>query len=195
MGTWQGMGRVFPAIDAKLADFMVSQPVFFVATAPLSGGHVNCSPKGNDGDFQVLDAARVAYQDMTGSGIETTAHLRENGRIVIMFCAFCGPARIVRLHGRGSTVLPGDGRYPGLEGRFPPAPGRRSFIVVEVDRVSTSCGFGVPLMNFERHRDDMARWAQAKGPDGLTAYREEQNALSLDGLAGLDGLEVATPIS
>jgi hypothetical protein len=187
MGTWQGMGRALPAIDAKLADFMVSQPVFFVATAPLRGGHVNCSPKGNDGDFQVLDDRRVAYQDMTGSGIETIAHLRENGRLVIMFCAFSGPPRIVRLHGRGQVVVPGDGRYAGLEGRFRPSLGRRSFIVVDVERVSTSCGFGVPLMTFDRHRDNMARWAEAKGPDGLKAYREEKNALSLDGLSGLGG--------
>ena len=186
------MGRV-PAIDAKLAEFMLSQPVFFVATAPLNGGHVNCSPKGNDGDLQILDDMRVAYQDMTGSGIETIAHLRENGRIVLMFCAFSGPPRIVRLHGRGHPVVPGDGRYPGLEARFRPALGRRSFVVVEVERVSTSCGYGVPQMTFDRHRDNMARWAEVKGADGLAAYREEKNALSLDGLSGLGGLEVVTP--
>ena len=194
MGTWQVMGRL-ASIDAKLAEFMLSQPVFFVATAPLAGGHVNCSPKGNDRDFQVLDDMRVAYQDMTGSGIETVAHLRENGRIVIMFCAFSGPPRIVRLHGRGQAVVPGDQRYPALEGWFRPSLGRRSFIVVDVERVSTSCGFGVPLMSFERHRDNMARWAEAKGPDGLAAYREDKNALSLDGLSGLDGLEAVTPTS
>ncbi len=188
------MGRV-PVIDAKLAEFITSQPLFFVATAPLHGGHVNCSPKGNDGDFQVLDDMRVAYQDMTGSGIETIAHLRENGRIVVMFCAFSGPPRIVRLHGQGCAVLPGDERYAGLEGRFPPSPGRRSFIEVEVERVSTSCGYGVPLMTFDRHRDNMARWAEVKGPAGLAAYRKEKNALSLDGLSGLDGVEVDTPAS
>ncbi len=186
------MGRL-ASIDAKLAEFMLSQPVFFVATAPARGGHVNCSPKGNDGDFQVLDEMRVAYQDMTGSGIETIAHLRENGRIVIMFCAFSGPPRIVRLHGRGHAVLPGDGGHPGLEERFRPALGRRSFIVVEVERVSSSCGYGVPLMTFERHRDNMGHWAQTKGADGLAAYREEKNALSLDGLSGLDGLGAVTP--
>jgi hypothetical protein len=188
------MGRV-PAIDAKLAEFMTSQPVFFVATAPLLGGHVNCSPKGNDGDFRVISGTQVAYQDMTGSGVETIAHLRENGRVVVMFCAFSGPPRIVRLHGQGHAVLPGDERYAGLEGRFPPALARRSFIVVDVERVSTSCGYGVPLMTFDRHRDNMARWAQLKGPDGLAAYRAEKNALSLDGLSGLDSTEVVTPTS
>jgi hypothetical protein len=182
------MGRALPAIDAKLAEFITAQPVFFVATAPLRGGHVNCSPKGNDGAFQVLDDMRVAYQDMTGSGVETVAHLRENGRVVIMFCAFSGPPRIVRLHGRGQVVVPGDGPYPALEGLFPASPGRRAFIVVDVERVSSSCGFGVPLMTFDRHRDNMARWAEAKGPDGLASYREENNALSLDGLDGLPGL-------
>jgi hypothetical protein len=193
MGTWH-MGRV-TAIDAKLAEFMISQPVFFVATAPLHGRHVNCSPKGNDADFQVLGDMQVAYQDMTGSGVETIAHLRENGRIVVMFCAFSGPPRIVRLHGQGHAVVPGDEAYAGLEGRFPPSLGRRSFIVVDVERVSTSCGYGVPLMTFDRHRDNMARWAEIKGPDGLAAYRKEKNALSLDGLSGLDGIEVVTPIS
>ncbi len=188
------MGRV-NAIDAKLAEFITSQPVFFVATAPLHGGHVNCSPKGNDGDLQVHGNMQVVYQEMTGSGIETIAHLRENGRIVIMFCAFSGPPRIVRLHGQGHAVVPGDEAYATLEGRFPPCPGRRSFIVVEVERVSTSCGYGVPLMTFDRHRDNMARWAEIKGPDGLAAYRNEKNALSLDGLAGLDSVEVVTPIS
>jgi len=182
------MGRVLPTIDAKLAEFMTSQPVFFVATAPLRGGHINCSPKGNDGDFQVLDANHVAYQDMTGSGSETIAHIRENGRVVVMFCAFSGPPRIVRLHGRGQVVLPGDESYSWLEGRFPAALGRRSFILVDVERASTSCGFGVPLMTFDRHRDNMARWAEAKGPEGLASYRQDNNAMSLDGLSGLPGV-------
>ena len=180
------MARTYAAIDSKLADFLESQPVFFVATAPLSAnGHVNCSPKGNDGAFQVLDEMRVAYRDLTGSGVETIAHLRENGRIVLMFCAFSGPSRIVRLHGRATAVLPGDPCYQELYARFGDAPGLRAFVVVDVERVSTSCGDGVPLMSFERHRDQLVRWAERKGPEGLATYRAEKNVLSLDGLAGI----------
>jgi hypothetical protein len=180
------MGRTLTAIDEKLAAFLLSQPVFFVATAPLSaGGHVNCSPKGNDGAFQVLGDLQVAYQDLTGSGIETISHLRENGRIVLMFCAFTGPPRIVRLHGRGRAVLPGDPGFVALAGRFPAAVGHRAVVVVDVQRVSTSCGEAVPLMTFEGHRDDLVRWAERKGPEGLAAYRAEKNGRSLDGLPGL----------
>ena len=180
------MARTYPSIDEKLAAFLTAQPVFFVATAPLGAdGHVNCSPKGNDGAFQVLDEMRVAYRDQTGSGVETMAHLRENGRIVLMFCAFEGPPRIVRLHGHGQPVLPGDPAYDALAMRFPPVPGLRGFILVDVERVSSSCGEGVPLMNFERHRDDLVHWAERKGPVGLADYRAEKNALSLDGLVGL----------
>lgn len=180
------MARTHDVIDDKLAAFLTSQPVFFVATAPLSAeGHVNCSPKGNDGAFVVLDESHVAYQDLTGSGVETISHLGENGRIVLMFCALSGPPRIVRLHGRGRAILPGDEELTAMAGRFPAAPGRRAFVVVEVERVSTSCGQAVPIMRFEGHRDDLTRWAERKGPDGLAAYRAEKNASSLDGLPGL----------
>ncbi len=180
------MGSTYPQIDDRLARFIERQPVFFVATAPLSAeGHVNCSPKGNDGTLAVLDPHRVAYLDLTGSGIETVAHLRENGRIVLMFCAFTGPPRIVRLHGRGEVVSLDDPRFPALAQRFAPNKGARAVITVQVDRISDSCGYGVPLMTFERHRDNLDHWVETKGgPAGLAAYRRDKNAVSIDGLPG-----------
>lgn len=182
------MGRTYESIDENLATFVASQPVFFVGSAPSGdAGHINCSPKGNDGAFIVLGPRCVAYQDLTGSGAETIAHLRQNGRIVVMFCAFSGPPRIVRFHGRGRVVLPGDTGFADLAPRFKDMPGRRAFVVVDVERISTSCGFGVPLMAFEAHRENMATWAEAKGPQGLVAYRAEKNAVSLDGLPALVG--------
>ena len=180
------MGKVYDAIGPRLVEFLVAQPVFFVATAPLEAqGHVNCSPKGNDASFAVLGERRVAYRDLTGSGIETIAHLRENGRIVIMFCAFSGPPRIVRLHGRGGVVVPGDAEFEQLLGRFSANEGTRALITVDVERISDSCGYGVPLMHFEEHRANLDHWVDKKGPEGLAEYRAEVNAASIDGLAGL----------
>jgi hypothetical protein len=181
------MGKVFDGVDARLADWLTAQPVFFVATAPLDGdGLVNCSPKGMSGTFAVLDEHRVAYLDVTGSGVETIAHLRENGRIVLMFCAFAERPRIVRLHGRGEVVLPGDPRFEDLAGRFSGHPGTRSVIVVDVTRVADSCGYAVPLMDHVADRDVLDLWNEKKGEDALVAYRAEKNALSLDGLPGLE---------
>lgn len=180
------MGKTYDGISERLGEFLERQPVFFVATAPLdSSGHVNCSPKGNDGTFVVLGDRSVAYQDMTGSGIETVAHLRENGRIVVMFCAFDGPPRIVRLHGRGEVVTEGDPDYADLAGRFPEHPGMRAVIRIDVRRVSDSCGYGVPLMDFREHRSNLDHWTEQKGPEGLVAYRAEKNLTSVDGLPGL----------
>jgi hypothetical protein len=180
------MAKTFEGIDEKLGRFLADQPVFFVATAPSAAdGHLNLSPKGVTGTFRILDPCTVAFLDITGSGIETVAHLRENGRIVIMFCAFTGPPRIVRLHGRGTAVLPGDGDWEELAARFPPQPGARSIISVALERVSDSCGFGVPLMTYERDRSNMAEWANRKGEDGLVEYRAKNNATSIDGLPGL----------
>ncbi len=181
------MGREIEFLDAKLTDWLTVQPVFFVATAPLAGdGLVNCSPKGLAGTFAVLDDRHVAYLDLTGSGIETVAHLRENARIVLMFCAFEGPPRIVRLHGRGHVVLPEEPGFADLVQRFSAHPGIRSVIVVDVDRVAESCGFAVPLMSYQADRDVLDRSAAKKGPEKLVAYRAERNATSLDGLPGLD---------
>ena len=179
------MGKVLERIDGETAQWLEAQPVLFVATAPLSGdGHVNCSPKGGD-CLRVLGPMEVAYLDYTGSGAETAAHLRENGRIVLMFCAFAGRPSIVRLHGTGEVVTPGHSDWADLAARFPPNPGARAVVRVRVSRVSTSCGFSVPLMSYEADRDVLDRWAAAKGEDGLRDYRAEKNARSIDGLPGL----------
>ena len=180
------MGKTYDGISQRLAEFLERQPVFFVATAPLDpAGHVNCSPKGNDGTLVVLGQRSVAYQDLTGSGIETVAHLHENGRMVLMFCAFDGPPRIVRLHGRGRVLTGGDPGHAELAGRFPARSGVRAVVRLDVERVSDSCGYGVPLMDYRGARRNLDRWAEQKGPEGLRAYRAEKNRTSLDGLAGL----------
>jgi hypothetical protein len=184
------MGRIYSSIDGQLGEWLSRQPVFFVATAPLgAGGHVNCSPKGNRGEFVLLDDHGVAYLDQTGSGVETIAHLNENGRIVIMFCAFSGPPRIVRVHGTGRVVLTTDEEFEALRTRLGGSRGvgDRSIVVVDVTRVSDSCGYGVPLMPFQEHRPTMDEWAERKGPDGIQAYWSDKNSKSVDGLPGLGG--------
>jgi Pyridoxamine 5'-phosphate oxidase len=184
------MGRTYEVIDQGLAEWLEAQPVFFVSTAPLSAdGLVNCSPKGNRDEFVVLDGRTVAYLDQTGSGVETIAHLRENGRIVVMFCAFAGAPRIVRLHGRGRTVLTDDSDFGDLASRFPGGMGVgvRSIIVTEVSRIADSCGYGVPYMPFEGHRATMDQWSNRKGPEGVRSYRAEKNAKSIDQLDGITG--------
>jgi hypothetical protein len=185
-----GMGRTYDVIDERLRGFLESQPVFFAATAPLAAeGHVNCSPKSNNGELAVLDERRVAYLDRTGSGTETIAHLREpgNGRIVLMFCAFAGPPRIVRLHGAGEAVLRDETGFAGVAARFRPESllGSRSVVVVTVDRISDSCGYGVPLMSFEGHRRQADEWHARKGEDGVRSYWAAKNAVSIDGLPGV----------
>ena len=160
--------------------------MFFVATAPSGdGGHVNCSPKGMD-TFRVISPSEVAWLDHVGSGAETIAHLRQNGRIVVMFCAFEGPARILRIHGRGETVEPADPRFAPLRSRFPAeAPAVRSVILVSVTRVAESCGWGVPLYAWQGSRTQLQEWADKKGPDGLEEYQRQKNGSSLDGLPAL----------
>jgi hypothetical protein len=176
------VAKVFDAIDDTNRAFIEAQQLFFVATAPLSAnGHANLSPKALDA-FRVLSPTRVAYLDLTGSGNETSAHLRENGRITFMFCAFAGPPKILRLYGRGETVLPSDGRWAELLPHFGEHPGARQIIVAEIDLVQTSCGFGVPLYAYVGQRDTLTRWAEAKGDAGLESYRAEKNAHSIDGL-------------
>jgi hypothetical protein len=184
------MGKVLDALDPKLTQAITRQPVFFVATAPSGdGGHVNLSPKGGEGSFAVVDPTTVAYLDLTGSGVETIAHLRDNGRVTIMFCTFEGGPLIVRLYGRGQAVLPEDAAFADLRSRFPgDVPGVRSVIRVELDRVATSCGYGVPLMTYDADRSQLRAWAERKGPDALVDYRAEKNAVSIDGLPGLPGL-------
>ena len=186
------MAKVFDGIDSKLADFIGSQHVFFVGTAPAGDdGHVNVSPKGLD-TFTILGPREVAYLDLTGSGIETVSHLRENGRITIMFCAFEGPPKILRLQGRGEVIEEDDPRFPELRALFGKRIGVRSVIRVELDRIADSCGFGVPSMAYEGDRDTLARWADNKGEEGVKAYREEMNVHSIDGLLGLPSVAPST---
>jgi hypothetical protein len=180
------MGRAFESLNDALRTFVERQHVFFVATAPLAGdGHVNVSPKGYD-TFRVLDERTVCYLDISGSGAETIAHVRENGRITIMCCAFEGNPDVVRMYGRGEVVLPGDARFDELVGRFPPRSGVRSVIVVALDRVSSTCGFGVPLLDFVADRERLEEAFAAKGDAALPAYWASKNAVSIDGLPAVD---------
>ena len=191
------MGKVYDAIDERWREWIAEQPMFFVATAPLAaGGHVNVSPKGPIGSLRVLDDHTVAYLDILGSGAETIAHLRENGRIVVMLCAFQGPPRILRLHGRGEVVLPGDPQFAELVGACafdePSVPeSRRSVVVVHVDRIADSCGYGVPLMAYEGERPHADRSSEkmlrTKGPAAFREYERRKNSESIDGLPALDG--------
>jgi hypothetical protein len=191
------MGKVHADIDAKLERWIAAQQLFFVATAPSGdGGHVNCSPKGPIESLRVLGPRRVAYLDLVGSGAETIAHLRENGRIVVMLCSFSGPPRIVRLHGRGRCVAPPDPGFDELAAGFEirdtyaTGPARRTVVVVDVDRIADSCGYGVPLMAPAGDRPQQALWVERKlaqgGEGALAAYRAEHNMSSIDGLPALD---------
>lgn len=176
------MAKTFERITSELRAFILKQPLFFVATAPLAAtGRVNLSPKGMD-VFRVLSPLQVAYLDLTGSGNETSAHLIENGRITLMFCAFDNPPSILRLYGEGRTVLPGTTEWDQLRPQFPDLAGARQLIVADVDRVQTSCGFGVPLMEYVGQRDTLIRWAEVKGPEKLAEYRQQKNSYSIDGL-------------
>jgi hypothetical protein len=180
------MGKQFDQISPELAKWLGQQRLFFVATAPLAqDGLVNCSPKGMD-TFRIVGSKEVAYLDLTGSGIETAAHLRENGRIVFMFCAFSGPPKIVRLHGTGEVVPSHDARFEDLRALFPDYPGARSVIRAALHRISDSCGYAVPRFEHAGDRDTLARWADSKGPAGLASYQAENNRRSLDGLPGLE---------
>ncbi len=190
------MGKVFEGIGERLAGWITAQPLFFVGSAPLdSAGHVNVSPKGPIGSLRVLDQHTVAYLDVIGSGAETIAHVRENGRIVVMLCAFEGPPRIVRLHGRGRVVTPDSPEYAALLSAHQfEAPGgpkvRRAVIVVELSRVADSCGYGVPLMSLEAQRPQMEAWVASKlragGEGALAEYQRRHNRRSIDGIPALD---------
>ncbi|MFD3162842.1 pyridoxamine 5'-phosphate oxidase family protein [Herpetosiphon sp. NSE202] len=176
------MAKLHPDITAELQAFIAQQPLFFVASAPLAAdGHVNLSPKGLD-CLRIRSPQQVAYLDLSGSGNETSAHVLENGRITLMFCAFTGAPRILRLYGRGRVILPTMEEWETELAQFPVYPGIRQIVVVEVERVQTSCGFGVPLMDLVGQRDTALRWAEAKGEQGLVDYRTEKNMASIDGL-------------
>ena len=181
-------------IDDRLAAWLERQPVFFVATAPLAAdGHVNVSPKGTLGTFRVLDRHTVAYLDLTGSGAETIAHLRENGRITLMFCAFQGRPTIVRLAGLGTAVLPSSPSFGPLVGSFPPHPGVRSVIRVDVTRVADSCGYAVPRMSLDGERDVLDLHNAKKSRRKLADYRLDRNATSIDGLPAWPADEPVVP--
>jgi hypothetical protein len=189
------MGRVHPHITPALREFIAAQHLFFVATAPLAAeGHVNVSPKGVDGTSLLVDEHTFAYLDITASGAETIAHLRENGRATVMFCAFDGKPDIVRLHGRGRVVQSDSPEFAGWMSRFEgvaDSPAYRAVIVVDVTRVSSSCGFGVPFMEFAGERGMLVGYAERKGAEGVRAYQRERNATSIDGLPALVPTEVA----
>lgn len=176
------MAKVHEQITENLAAFIAQQHIFFVATAPLAAnGHVNLSPKGID-CFRVLSPSRVAYMDLIGSGNETSAHLLENGRITFMFCAFDGPPNILRLYGTGCTVLHGQPEWDELAPHFTLYPNTRQFIVAELTRVQTSCGFGVPTYDYTGERDQLFKWANTKNTAELAAYQHKNNLTSIDGL-------------
>jgi hypothetical protein len=180
------MGKVMSEIDGPLRTFIEEQHLYFIATAPISAdGHVNLSPKGYGDSFSVIDPTTVAYLDLTGSGAESIAHLRENGRIVIMFCAFDGRPRIVRLHGRGRVITPLESEWESLSKRFPHRPSARAIVLVDVTRVSNSCGQAVPTYEFVDDRDLLLQWADRKSPEDLDEYHRTRNAVSIDGLPGL----------
>ena len=187
------MGKVYEQLDDALVRFIGRQHVFFVGTAPDSPqGHLNVSPKGLD-TFRILGPNSVAYLDLTGSGIETVAHIRENGRITLMFCAFEGRPLIVRLYGSGRVVEPGDPEWDGLIARFPEYPGARSVVVVDVERVADSCGFAVPLYEYRGERSQLVDYANKKGPEGMERYKARKNRVSIDGLVGFHPGESAGP--
>jgi len=183
--------KVLDGISDGLATWLLAQPMFFVATAPLAGdGHVNLSPKGMDGTFAVLGPLQVGYLDYFGSGSETIAHLRENGRITVMFSAFEGPPNIVRLYGRGSFIRPGEAEFDELRGRFSKdrTTGQRSIVLIDLDRVQESCGYSVPKMALVEQRDTLDLYQEKKGPEAYVDYGQQKNAVSIDGLPALDGL-------
>ncbi|WP_414552326.1 pyridoxamine 5'-phosphate oxidase family protein [Anabaena sp. CCY 0017] len=176
------MAKVFDCITEELQDFIASQHIFFVGSAPLSAtGHVNLSPKGLE-CFRILSPHQVAYLDLTGSGNETSAHLQENGRITFMFCAFEEPPRILRLYGQGYTVLPDSPNWKALSALLPQIPGTRQIIVADIERVQTSCGMGVPLYEYQGQRQSLVNWASKKDEQGIQEYQQQKNIISIDGL-------------
>lgn len=181
------MGKNYPAIEGAIREFIERQRMFFVATAPLDPqGRLNLSPKGLD-TFRILDPNTVAYLDLTGSGIETVAHVKENGRIVLMFCAMEGPPKILRLHGRGRVIEPREAEFASLRRQFPEFPGVRAIVAIELTGISDSCGYGVPLYRYEGERNQYAAWTKKLGGEGLDTYQREHNRQSIDGMPGLSG--------
>ncbi|MFI2609790.1 pyridoxamine 5'-phosphate oxidase family protein [Kitasatospora sp. NPDC018619] len=185
------MGKQYESIDGRLRAFIERQPVYFVATAPLAAdGHVNLSPKGRSGTLVVIDELTLAYLDFGGSQAETVAHLRENGRITLMWCAFEGPPTVVRVHGRGEPVFRDDPRFAELLGRFDASAdgsALRAIVLVRAERVSDSCGYAVPFMEYREDRDLHVRYFDRQGEEEFGAYcaRKPLVGTSIDGLPAL----------
>jgi hypothetical protein len=180
------VGKIYSTIDDSVRQFIEAQPLFFVGSAPLDcDGHVNVSPKGLD-TLRVLGPRTIAYLDLTGSGIETVSHLKENGRIVLMFCAFQGPPKILRVHGRGRVIENEQTEFSDLAAHFPEYEGTRAIILVEVSLLSDSCGFGVPLLQYQGERSQLSAWAHKLGSEGLKTYQQEKNRQSIDRIPRLD---------
>jgi len=178
------MATLYDKITPEISAFIAKQQMFFVATAPSSGGSINMSPKGLD-SFVVLGPNEVAWLDLMGSGVETLAHLKDDGRITMMFCGFTGAPNIVRLYGTGEAVRPGDPQFDELRAHFGDFNAVRSVVRVDVTRTSDSCGFGVPLMEFKGDRRALIAWGDKKTPDELAAYERKKLATSIDGLPGI----------
>jgi len=179
------MGKEYTEIDERIQAWMARQHIFFVATAPTAAdGLVNCSPKGLD-SLRILGPHELAYADTGGSGIETVAHLKDNGRITLMLCAFDGPPKIFRFYGRGTVVEPHQRGFEDLLGQFPTLPAARNIVRIDVERILDSCGYGVPLYDFRQHRDSLLNYFREQSADEIVAYRRKRNSVSLDGLPGL----------
>ena len=174
------MAKFYNELSDTHIAFIHQQTLFFTATAPQVG-RINLSPKGMD-TFRVLDNTTVAYLDLTGSGNETAAHIGENGRMTIMFCSFAENPLILRLYGHGEVITPNHTQWQSHVKAFNPMPGMRQIIAMHIDSLQTSCGYAVPLYNYEGERDTLARWAEKKGEDGIRQYWQERNQNSIDGL-------------
>jgi len=174
------VARFYPELNEGHKAFIAAQKLFFTATAPREG-RINLSPKGMD-SFRCLDGRTVAYLDLTGSGNETAAHLRDDGRLTVMFCSFGDEPLILRLYGTATVVRPGEARWDQLVGRFPPIPGRRQIVLLHIESLQTSCGFGVPVYEFKEARQRLTQWAARRGEEGLADYRHKNNRVSIDGL-------------
>jgi Pyridoxamine 5'-phosphate oxidase len=174
------MAKFYSQLDAQLCEFIGQQQLFFTATAPIDG-RINLSPKGID-SFRCLDFDRVAYLDLTGSGNETAAHLHQNGRMTMMFCSFTDKPLILRLYGKGEVVSPGSSQWDNLIDRFTDLPGKRQLILLQLESVQTSCGYGVPIYELQAERSTLLDWATNKGAEGVSAYQHKNNLTSIDGL-------------
>ena len=183
------MAKAYPALTAELKDWISRQPLYFLASAPLQAdGHVNLSPRGLD-SLRITGDMELAILDLTGSGNETATHLHENGRLTVMLCAFSGDPKILRLYGQGRVIQPNDSEWATYRSLFvPDLPGVRQIFQVQLERIQTSCGFGVPLMELVGQRDMLFEWARKKGPEGIAQYQRTKNARSIDGLPA-PGLE------